>query len=190
MFLVAGLGNPGREYAGSRHNMGFRVLDVLSAKLDVPVTKPLFKSFTGRAVLSGKTIILAKPQTYMNLSGNAVAALMNWFKISPRELVVVFDDIDLPPGKIRVRPGGGHGGHHGMESIIEKIGTDRFARVRIGIGRPPTPEYDIADWVLGRLAEEEEKLAGRALERAAEAVITIINEGVHAAMNRFNRDGV
>ncbi|MFZ5634642.1 MAG: aminoacyl-tRNA hydrolase [Bacillota bacterium] len=190
MFLVAGLGNPGREYAGTRHNMGFRVLDVLSSRLNAPVTKPLFKSFTGRAVLSGRTIVLAKPQTYMNLSGNAVAALMNWFKIPRRGLVVVFDDIDLPPGKIRVRPRGGHGGHHGLESIIEKIGTDQFTRVRIGIGRPPTPEYDVAHWVLSRLTEEEEKLVGHALERAAEAVITLVNEGVDAAMNRFNRDGV
>ncbi|MFZ5646222.1 MAG: aminoacyl-tRNA hydrolase [Bacillota bacterium] len=187
MFLVVGLGNPGREYAGTRHNMGFRLVDLLAGRLNTPVEKNLFKSLTGRGLQHGRTIILAKPQTYMNLSGNSVAALMNWFKIAPSGLVVAYDDLDLPPGKIRLRPQGGHGGHRGVESIIEKIGTGGFSRVRIGIGRPPNPEYDVADWVLGRLSEEEEKLAGEALERAAEAVITLINEGVDAAMNRYNR---
>ncbi|MFZ5650590.1 MAG: aminoacyl-tRNA hydrolase [Bacillota bacterium] len=187
MYLVVGLGNPGREYAFTRHNMGFRLVDLLAARLNTPVDKNLFKSITGRGLLHGKTVILAKPQTYMNLSGNSVAALMNWFKATPSDLVVAYDDVDLPPGKIRLRPHGGHGGHRGMESIIEKTGTGGFARVRIGVGRPPNPGYDTADWVLGRLSEEEEKLAGEALERAAEAVITLINEGIDAAMNRYNR---
>lgn len=190
MYLVVGLGNPGPEYAGTRHNIGFRLVDLLASRLKAPVTKPLFKSFTGRASLSGKTVILAKPQTYMNLSGNTVVALMNWFKVPVSGLVVVFDDIDLPPGRIRVRPGGGHGGHRGMESIIERLGTGEFARVRIGVGRPPVPGYDVADWVLGRPAEEEESLAGQALERASEAVVVLISQGPEAAMNRFNRDKV
>lgn len=190
MFLVVGLGNPGREYEGTRHNLGFRLLDVLSARLKAPVTKPLFKSFTGRAVLSGKPVVLAKPQTYMNLSGNAVSALMNWFKVPVTGLVVIFDDLDLPPGKIRIRPGGGHGGHRGMKSIIEQLGTGEFSRVRIGIGRPPNPDWDVADWVLGKLAGEEEILTGRAVERAADAVITLIGEGIDSAMNRFNQDPV
>lgn len=190
MHLVVGLGNPGREYEQTRHNMGFRLIDILASRLKAPVVKPLFKSFTGRAALSGKTVILAKPQTYMNLSGNSVAALMNWFKIPVSGLVVVYDDLDLPPGKIRVRPGGGHGGHKGMISIIEKLGSDEFARVRIGIGRPPNPGWEVADWVLGRLTGEEEDLTGPALERAAEAVITLIAEGAGAAMNKYNRDPV
>lgn len=190
MYLVVGLGNPGREYGGTRHNLGFRVLDDLASRLKAPVAKPLFKSFTGRAALNGKAVILAKPQTYMNLSGDAVSALMNWFKIPVTRLVVVFDDLDLPPGKIRVRPGGGHGGHRGMMSIMEKLGTGEFTRVRIGIGRPPSPDWDVADWVLGRLTEEEELMAGRAVERAADAVITLVSEGAEAAMNKFNRDPV
>ncbi|MCL6610443.1 MAG: aminoacyl-tRNA hydrolase [Peptococcaceae bacterium] len=190
MYLVLGLGNPGQEYHGTRHNMGFRAVDELASRLGAPVTKPLFKSLTGRAVVAGKKVLLAKPQTYMNLSGNAAAALMNWFKIPLAGLVVITDDIDLPPGKIRIRSRGGHGGHRGMESIIEKLGSGDFARVRIGIGRPPNPGYDVADWVLGRLTREEETLAGQALERAADAVITLISEGPEAAMNRFNRDVV
>lgn len=187
MYLVVGLGNPGREYAGTRHNMGFRLVDLLAGRYNWPVDKNLFKSLTGRGLLHGSTVILAKPQTFMNLSGNSVAALMNWFKVTPSELVVAYDDVDLPPGKIRLRPRGGHGGHRGMASIIEKTGTGDFARVRIGVGRPANPEFDTADWVLGRLSEEEEKLAGEALERAAEAVVTLIKEGVDAAMNRYNR---
>lgn len=188
MYLVVGLGNPGPEYAGTRHNIGFRVVDGLAERLKVQVVKPLFKSLTGRAVVSGKTVILAKPQTFMNLSGNSVAALINWFKIPPAALVVVYDDIDLPPGKIRVRSHGGHGGHRGMESIIGRLGSGEFARVRVGIGRPPNPGYDVADWVLGRLAGEEEELAGQVGEKAADAVITLISQGTEAAMNIFNRD--
>lgn len=190
MYMVVGLGNPGPEYAGTRHNMGFRLVDELAYRLKVPVSKPLFKALTGRALVSGKAVILAKPMTYMNLSGNSVAALMNWYKISAAGLVVVYDDVDLPPGKIRVRPRGGHGGHRGMESIIERLGSSDFARVRVGVGRPPHPEYDVADWVLGRLTGEEEALAGQALERAADAVMTLVSQGTEEAMNRFNRDGV
>lgn len=187
MYLVVGLGNPGREYAGTRHNMGFRLVDLLAGKLKAPVEKSLFKSYTGRALLSGKTVILAKPQTFMNLSGNSVAALMNWFKVPPPDIVVAYDDLDLPPGRIRLKPDGGHGGHRGMESIIERLGTGAFPRVRIGIGRPQHPGYEVTDWVLGKPAEEEEHLMGPALEKAAEAVITLISEGIDAAMNRYNR---
>lgn len=188
MYLVVGLGNPGPEYSRTRHNMGFRAVDVLASRAGAVVSKPLFKSFTGRATLSGKSVVLAKPQTFMNLSGNAVVALMNWFKIPLSGLVVIYDDVDLPPGKIRVRARGGHGGHRGMESIIERLGAGDFPRVRIGIGRPPDPGYEVADWVLGRLTEDEEGMAVPALERAAEAVITLVASGAQEAMNRFNRD--
>ncbi len=190
MYMVVGLGNPGPEYAGTRHNIGFRLVDELAARLKVQVSKPLFKALTGRAEISGKAVILAKPMTYMNLSGDAVAALVSRYKISAPGLVVVYDDVDLPPGKIRVRSRGGHGGHRGMESIIDRLGSSDFARVRVGIGRPPHPGYDVADWVLGRLTGEEEALAGQAIERAAEAVVTIICRGTEEAMNKFNRDGV
>ncbi|MCL5058896.1 MAG: aminoacyl-tRNA hydrolase [Actinobacteria bacterium] len=188
MHLVVGLGNPGREYARTRHNMGFMLVDILAGKLGVPVEKPLFKSFTGRALVSGNNIILAKPQTYMNLSGHSVAALLNWFKISVAGLIVVYDDLDLPPGKIRIRPRGGHGGHKGMESIIKNLGSGDFPRIRIGIGRPENTGFEVSDWVLGRLSEEEEKQAAEALKSASEAVIALVGGGVEAAMNRFNRN--
>lgn len=187
MHLVVGLGNPGREYARTRHNMGFMLVDMLARRLGVAVEKPLFKSFTGRAsVSSGNTLVLAKPQTYMNLSGHSVSALMNWFKIPLSGLIVVYDDLDLPPGKIRVRPRGGHGGHRGMESIIEQLGSGDFSRIRIGIGRPRSQGPEVPDWVLGKFSDEEEKLVAEALERACEAVITLVGEGAEAAMNRFN----
>jgi len=190
MYLVVGLGNPGPEYAWTRHNVGFRVVDGLASRLKIQVAKPLCKAVTGRAALAGRTVVLAKPQTYMNLSGQSVAALLNWFKLPLSGLVVIYDDIDLPPGKIRVRSRGGHGGHRGMESIIEMTGSGDFQRVRIGVGRPPHPDFEVADWVLGRFPEAEEALAGKALERAAEAVLALIVEGSGAAMNRYNRDEV
>ena len=188
MHLVVGLGNPGREYARTRHNMGFMLVDILAGKLGIAVEKPLFKSFTGRARVSGNNIILSKPQTFMNLSGQSVAALLNWFKIPVAGLVVVYDDLDLPPGKIRIRARGGHGGHKGMESIIENLGSGDFPRIRIGIGRPENPDYEVSDWVLGRLSEEEEKLTGEALKRASEAIMALVGDGVESAMNRFNRN--
>lgn len=187
MYLVVGLGNPGREYAYSRHNLGFRMVDLLASRLKVEVSKPFFKAIIGRGVLSEKQIILAKPQTFMNLSGNAIADLLGWFKIPTERMLVAFDDIDLPPGSIRVKPQGGHGGHRGMMSIIERLGTREFARIRIGVGKPQNRDYEIADWVLGRLSGEEESLAGQALEKAVEAAMALINEGSEAAMNRFNR---
>jgi PTH1 family peptidyl-tRNA hydrolase len=189
MHLVVGLGNPGREYARTRHNMGFMLVDLLARKLGVAVEKPLLKAHTGKAAVSaGNTIILAKPQTFMNLSGHSVVALMNWFKIPVDGLIVAYDDLDLPPGKIRIRPGGGHGGHRGMESIINQLGSGGFPRVRIGIGRPQNQDHEVSDWVLGRQSEEEEKLAAEALERACEAVITLVRQGAEAAMNRYNRN--
>lgn len=187
MYLVAGLGNPGREYAHTRHNLGFRMVDLLALRLKVEIAKPLFKAVIGRGLISEKTIILAKPQTYMNLSGNAVVDLLGWFKIPAERLLVAFDDVDLPLGSIRVKPQGGHGGHRGMMSIIEKLGTREFHRIRIGVGKPQNSDYEIADWVLGRLSEEEEILAKQALEKAVEAAMSVINEGSEAAMNKFNR---
>ncbi|MFZ5595738.1 MAG: aminoacyl-tRNA hydrolase [Bacillota bacterium] len=187
MHLIVGLGNPGREYAGTRHNMGFRLVDLLAEKMGAPVNKSMFGALTGRGVLEGRTVTLAKPQTYMNLSGESVAGLVNWFKIPISSLVVAVDDIDLPPGRIRIRPRGGDGGHRGLKSIIERLGTGDFARIRIGVGRPEHPDYEVTDWVLGRFSEEEERLAARALETAVEALAVLVGEGVESAMNRYNR---
>ncbi len=186
MFLVVGLGNPGADYEKTRHNIGFIFIDQLADKLKIPVTKPLLKSLTGKTTLAGKAVILAKPQTYMNLSGNSVAALMNWFKLPLQGLIVVHDDIDLPLGKIRIKTGGGHGGQKGLESIISQMGSNEFVRLKIGIGRPPLLDFQVSDWVLGRFTEEENIVIREGLEKALDAVVMIIAKGTEAAKNSYN----
>jgi len=166
--------------------MGFMVIDRLASILEAPVKKRLFRALTGRGELAGEEIILAKPQTYMNLSGEAVGALLNWYKPGFSNLLVIYDDLDLPAGRLRLRPRGGAGGHKGMQSIIQALGTDVFPRLRVGIGRPQEPCAG-ADFVLKRFAPEEtEKFAG-IVEVAAEAVRCFICEGLEQAMNRYNR---
>ncbi len=186
MKLIVGLGNPGCKYATTRHNAGFMVLDRLVAGSDVTVKKKLFKSLVGRGKIGSEDVILAKPQTFMNLSGDAVGLLLGWFKLNPADLIVVYDDLDLPPGKVRVRPGGGSGGHKGMESIIRVLGTQKFPRIRIGIGRPPEPGFETADYVLSRFGPGEAKTFEEALEMAAQAVRYIVLDGVERAMNLCN----
>lgn len=187
MYMVAGLGNPGSRYELTRHNVGFRVVDRLGDQLDTRIARSMFKALYGEAVAGTQKIILAKPQTYMNLSGTALKAMMNWYKILPRELLVIYDDMDLPVGKIRIRGKGGHGGHKGMISIIEQLGTNDFSRLRVGIGRPGIPGYDPADWVLGRFSKEEEETINNGLADAVEAALFLVKEGAEAAMNKFNR---
>lgn len=187
MFLVAGLGNPGPKYEATRHNVGFLTVDRLARDFNVPVAKLMFKALVGQITFGGTKIVLAKPQTYMNLSGNAVAGLLGWFKQLPSELVVIYDDMDLPVGSIRIKAKGGHGGHRGMMSIVEQLGTNEFIRVRIGIGRPDIPEMETADWVLGRFSAEEEPVVKKVVEAAAQAVKSIITDGVEIAMNKYNR---
>lgn len=186
MMLVAGLGNPGPEYVASRHNAGFMVLDRLAAQLGVAVTRRLQRSLVGQAALAGQKLILAKPQTYMNLSGEAVAGLLRWYRLTPAQLLVVSDDLDLPTGQLRLRKTGGHGGHNGLRSIIEQLGCRDFARLRIGIGRPVDYPPEAVDWVLGKFSPAELELIKPALEEAAGAVITAAGEGLDAAMNRYN----
>ncbi|MDI6871876.1 MAG: aminoacyl-tRNA hydrolase [Bacillota bacterium] len=188
MWLVVGLGNPGREYANTRHNAGFLVVDRLSRKNGIPVRRKLRGALVGEGVLAGQRVALAKPQTYMNLSGQAVAGLVHWYKLSPSEVIVVYDDKDLPPGRIRVRPRGGPAGHRGMTSVLEALGTREVARVRVGIGREPAGagEDRGIGYVLSPFAKEERPLVEEALERAAEAVETILAVGVEQAMQRFN----
>ena len=190
--LIVGLGNPGREYAGSRHNVGFAVLDELAERFGCSFRNKL--RFAAKVaewnVVSGK-VILAKPQTFMNRSGTAVAALVNWLKLTPGDVLVVVDDADLLIGQVRLRQSGGSGGHNGLRSIIEALGgNEEFARLRIGIGRPNNgvgPAGDITDHVLGRFAADERKLIGPLLARAADAVVACVESGVPAAMNQFNR---
>lgn len=187
MKLIVGLGNPGREYAATRHNVGFMVVDRLAPGLGVAVEKRLFKALIGQGRLEGEKIVLAKPQTYMNLSGGAVGALLNWFKLTPADLVVIYDDLDLPPGKIRIRSGGGAGGHKGVQSLIQVLGTEAFPRVRIGIGRPTEPDFETPDYVLSRFGTHEAGLMEESIAAAAEAVRCMVRDGLERAMNLYNR---
>ncbi len=185
-WLIVGLGNPGKEYARSRHNCGFRALDILADKLGCRVDKGKFQGLYGQCTYQGKKLFLLKPQTYMNLSGKSVLQLSAYFNIPPQRIIVLFDDISLPPGRLRVRRDGSAGGHNGIKSIIGELGSQDFPRVKIGVGAKPNPEYDLADWVLsGFSAAEEKELAG-ALERSADAALCIVTAGVDEASNRYN----
>ncbi len=188
MRLIVGLGNPGQEYRWTRHNMGFLVLDHLARKEGIQLARRRFQAIFGQGRISGGDVILAKPQTYMNLSGEAVGRLLRFFHIPPAELIVIHDDLDLPFGKIRIRRQSGHGGHQGVKNIIENLGNKDFARVKIGIGRPANPAQDPADYVLAPLSREEREEAQEAASRAAEAVETLLSSGPEEAMNRFHKN--
>ncbi len=187
--LVVGLGNPGREYAGTRHNVGFEVLDRLAKKLDCSFrSRAKFSAIVGELTLDAGKIVLAKPQTYMNRSGASVSALANWLKILPGEILVLVDDADLPLGQIRLRLSGGSGGHNGLRSIIESLGgSEEFARLRIGIGRTGPVGEDITDHVLGKFSAAERSMAAEMIGEAVDAVECCLREGLTTAMNRFNR---
>jgi PTH1 family peptidyl-tRNA hydrolase len=185
--LIVGLGNPGREYAATRHNIGFMVVDRLAHKLGLAVEKKKFNALLGQGQIRSEKVLLAKPQTYMNLSGEAVAALLNWYKLGPADLIVVFDDMDLPPGKLRIRPEGSSGGHKGMESIILALGTDLFPRLKIGVGRPETPGFDGADYVLSRLTAGDVKIFEESVNLAVDAICCLVGEGLETAMNEYNK---
>ncbi len=181
-----GLGNPGKEYARSRHNAGFRALDALAEQLGCRVDKGKFQGLYGQCSYRGAKLLLLKPQTFMNLSGRSVLQLSAYFHIPPEKIIVLFDDISLEPGRLRVRPDGSAGGHNGIKSIISELGSQSFPRVKIGVGGKPSPEFDLADWVLSSFSAQEEKALGPALERAGEAALCIIGEGTAQAANRFN----
>lgn len=185
-WLIVFLGNPGPKYACTRHNAGFMAGDALAKKLGVSIDRLRFRALTAAAEINGEKVLLMKPQTFMNLSGEAVSEAARFYKIPPEHVLVVSDEISLPLGKLRVRPKGSAGGHNGLKSIIASLGSDAFPRIRIGVGAPPHPDYDMADWVLSvfRNQDLEDMLA--ASERAAEAVTTYISNGPERAMNRFN----
>ena len=185
-WLIVGLGNPGKDYARSRHNAGWRALDVLADKLGCTVDKGKFQGLYGQCNYGGTKVFLLKPQTYMNLSGRSVVQLSAYFNIPPQRIIVLFDDISLEPGRLRIRPDGSAGGHNGIKSIISEVGSQDFPRVKIGVGAKPNPEYDLADWVLSTFSASEEKALGPALERAAEAALCIIDKGCAEAANRYN----
>ncbi len=186
IFLIVGLGNPGTKYNNTRHNVGFDTIDYLSNKLNVKLSRIGFKGVYGEAELDGVRTILLKPQTYMNLSGESVRDAASWFKIPMEKILVIYDDIDLEPGKIRVRPKGSSGTHNGMKSIIYQLQSDSFPRVRIGIGRAPE-RWDLADYVLSRFSKEDREIIDQSIEKAADAVLTIVRSGVEKAMNSYNR---
>lgn len=185
-WLIVGLGNPGTQYAHTRHNCGFRAIDILAEKLGCKIDKLKFQGLYGQTVRDGKKLYLLKPQTFMNLSGHSVLQLSSYFSIPPQRIIVMFDDVSLAPGRLRVRANGSAGGHNGIKSVISELGSQDFPRVKIGVGAKPNPEQDLADWVLSSFSPSEEKVLMPALQDAGEAALCIIDEGVPEAANRFN----
>lgn len=187
MYIIAGLGNPGRQYAHTRHNVGYDVIDVLADRYRIEVDSLRFQALVGKGMAEGHKVILAKPVTFMNLSGQSVRELVHFYKINEKaRLIVVYDDISLPPGQLRIREKGSAGGHNGIKNIIAHLGGQEFLRVKVGIGEKP-PGYDLADYVLSHFSTEERKQLDAALVRAADAVAKIIADGADAAMNEYNR---
>lgn len=187
MYLIVGLGNPGRQYEATRHNMGFDTVDCLIEKHNVPQGGVKFNAMYGKGIIGGDKAILMKPLSFMNLSGGPVRDMVNFFKIDPeKELIVISDDIDLEPGQLRIRKQGSAGGHNGLKDIIQKLGTQNFVRIKIGVGAKPQG-WDLADHVLSRFPNSERKLVDEAIREAADAVEKIIAQGPDAAMNEYNR---
>lgn len=184
--MIVGLGNPGADYEKTRHNVGFRATDLLAGLLGTKIDRLKFQALTRLVRAQDKKILLVQPQTYMNASGAAVSALASYYKIPPQRILVVFDDISLPVGRIRVRKDGSAGGHNGIKSIIQSLGSDQFPRVKIGVGAKPHPDYDLADWVLSRFSAQEEKALAPALENAAKAALLVLEQGTEKAASAYN----
>ncbi len=187
MYIIVGLGNPGKQYAKTRHNVGFDTIDRLADRYNISVDTKKHKALCGKGMIEGQKVVLAKPQTFMNLSGESVRELTDFYKIDPEEeLIVIYDDISLEPGQLRVRPKGSAGGHNGIKNIIAQIGTQVFKRVKVGVGEKPKG-YDLADYVLGHFSKEERAVMEDAFERAAEAAVCMMNDSMEHAMNQFNK---
>lgn len=187
MYIIVGLGNPGRQYVHTRHNAGFDAVDLLADKYGIEVDTLKFKALCGKGMIEGQKVVLAKPVTFMNLSGESVRQLLDFYKIDEKEeLIVLYDDISLEPGQLRLRSKGSAGGHNGIKSIIAHLGHQEFKRVKIGVGEKP-PGYDLADYVLGHFPKTEREAFEDALGRAAEAVAVMLTKGMDAAMNEFNK---
>ena len=185
-WVIVGLGNPGKDYVRTRHNCGFRAIDILAETLGCKIDRSKFQGLYGQVVRGGKKLFLLKPQTYMNLSGKSVLQLSAYFNIPPQRIIVLFDDISLEPGRLRIRSNGSAGGHNGIKSIISELGSQDFPRVKIGVGAKPHPEQDLADWVLSAFSANEEKQLKSALENAADAAVCIVEKGTEAAACRYN----
>lgn len=185
-WLIVGLGNPGANYERTRHNAGFRVMALLADRLHVKIDRVRFRAKTARAEIEGHPVLLMMPQTYMNASGLSVSEAASFYKVPRERVLVISDDIDLPVGKLRVRREGSAGGHNGLKSITSSLGGQNYPRVKLGVGAKPHPEMDLADWVLGRLSAQEEKVFADVLEHAADAVCAILRDGMDSAMAKFN----
>ena len=185
-WLIVGLGNMGAQYEHTRHNVGFEVVDEIADALDVPVQRLKYKALTNTVTLAGEKVLLMKPVTFMNLSGEAVEQAAAFYKVLPEHILVISDEVALPPGKLRIREGGSAGGHNGLKNIIEHLHSDRFPRLRVGVGEKPHPDYDMADWVLGKPQGEDRKQIDEAVKKAAQAVECYIREGPQKAMGKFN----
>ena len=185
-WMIVGLGNPGKDYEKTRHNVGFRSTDLLAGLLKTKIDRLKFKALTRMVNYNGMKVLLVQPQTYMNLSGAAVSALATYYKVAPERILVIFDDISLPVGRIRIRRDGSAGGHNGIKSMIQSLGTDKFPRVKVGVGAKPHPDYDLADWVLSKFSAQEEKDLGPALENAAKAALMVLDQGIEKAASAYN----
>ena len=185
-WLIVGLGNPGKQYERTRHNCGFRAIDLLAQQLGCKIDRMKFQGLYGQTTYNGKKLFLLKPQTYMNLSGRSVLQLSAYYSIPPQRIIVLFDDISLEPGRLRIRADGSAGGHNGIKSIISELGSQEFPRVKIGVGAKAHPEQDLADWVLSTFSASEEKALSAALPHAGDAALCIIDRGVPESANRFN----
>lgn len=185
MYIIAGLGNPTREYSGTRHNVGFAVIDKLADEYNISMDIKKHKAICGKGMIAGQKVILVKPQTYMNLSGESLREVVDFYKTDIDEVLVIFDDISLDVGKLRLRPKGSAGGHNGIKSIISHLGTEQFKRIKFGVGDKPKG-YDLADWVLGRFPKEQLDEVNTGLYNACKAVETILMDGIEAGMNKYN----
>lgn len=185
MYIIAGLGNPGKDYENTRHNIGFRVIDKLADEYNISIADKKHKGVVGKGIIEGQKVVLVKPLTFMNLSGECIREVMEYYKETPAQVIVVYDDICLDVGKLRVRPKGSAGGHNGIKSIIANLGTESFKRVRFGVGDKPA-RMDLADYVLGHFSKEDNEIVESKLKTATDAIVCIMNEGCDMAMNKFN----
>lgn len=186
MYIIAGLGNPGKEYVNTRHNVGFEVIDALADKYNINVLELKHKAMIGKGYIEGQKVILVKPLTFMNISGESIRPIMDYYKADiETELIVISDDVSLPPGQLRVRKKGSAGGHNGLKNIIKHLGNENFQRVRMGVGEKPR-NYDLADWVLGHFNQEEKKAVDESVEKAIKAIEIMVTDGADAAMNAYN----
>ena len=186
MYLIAGLGNPDKKYEATRHNIGFETIDLLAHLTGIKLNKTKHKAVLGDGVIGGEKVIIAKPQTYMNLSGESIRDIVNFYKIPVENVIIVCDDINIETGRIRIRPKGSDGGHNGLKSIIYQLASDAFVRIRMGVGAPKHEDYNLADYVLGKFSKEEIELLTPVAKKVTEAIELIITSGVERAMNKFN----